>query len=50
MSNLKGKKVAVLVETEYIPKEIQYYRDFFTKHGAEVDFMTYLLGKPQRSL
>lgn len=50
MSDLKGKKVAVLVETEYIPSEIQYYRDFFTNYGAEVDFMTYLWGKSQRTI
>lgn len=50
MSDLKGKKVAVLVETEYIPKEVQHYRDFFTEHGAEVDFMTYLSGMPQRTI
>lgn len=28
MSDLNGKKVAVLVETEYIPEEIQRYHDF----------------------
>ena len=31
MADLKGKKVAVLVETEYIPFELDYYRDFFEK-------------------
>lgn len=45
---LKGKKVAVLVETEYIPMEVAYYKDFFTAQGAETDFMTYLWGKPER--
>ncbi|MCM1062096.1 MAG: DJ-1/PfpI family protein [Eubacterium sp.] len=50
MLDLTGKKVAVLVETEYIPSEIQYYRDFFTEHGAELDFMTYLWGKTQRTI
>lgn len=50
MDDLKGKKVAVLVETEYIPKEIKHYRDFFTEHGAEVDFMTYLSGQAQRTI
>lgn len=50
MSDLKGKKVAVLVETEYIPSEIKYYRDFFANYGAEVDFMTYLWGKSQRTI
>lgn len=45
---LEGKKVAVLIETEYIAKEAAYYKEFFTSHGAKVDFMTYLLGKPER--
>lgn len=45
---LEGKKVAVLIETEYIEKEATYYKEFFTSHGAKVDFMTYLLGKPER--
>lgn len=45
---LSGKKVAVLVETEYIPQEITYYKEFFTSYGAEVDFMTYLWGDTER--
>lgn len=47
---LKGKKVAVLVETEYIPEEINFYQSFFTGYGAQVDFLTYLWGKPERVL
>lgn len=47
---LEGKKVAVLVETEYIPEEVNYYQEFFTKHGAQVDFLTYLWGAPERIL
>lgn len=50
MSILEGKKIAVLVETEYIPSEVQYYQEFFTAQGAEVDFMTYLWGKQQRTI
>lgn len=45
---LTGKKVAVLVETEYIPSEIKFYQEFFTKYGAKVDLMTYLWGKTER--
>lgn len=45
---LKGKRVAVLVETEYIPSEIKFYCDFFSELGAEVDLMTYLWGKAER--
>lgn len=47
---LKGKKVAVMVETEYIPEEINFYQAFFSERGAKVDFMTYLWGKPERVL
>ncbi|MCM1271614.1 MAG: DJ-1/PfpI family protein [Ruminococcus flavefaciens] len=45
---LKGKRVAVLVETEYIPSEIKFYCNFFSELGAEVDLMTYLWGKEER--
>lgn len=47
---LKGKKVAVLVETEYIPEEVNYYQTFFSEKGAQVDFLTQLWGKPERVL
>ena len=47
---LEGKKVAVLVETEYIPEEVNYYQEFFTKHGAQIDFLTYLWGASERVL
>jgi len=47
---LAGKKVAVLLETEYIPKEISLYQTLFPLLGAEVDLLTYLWGKPQRVL
>lgn len=45
---LTGKKVAVLVETEYIPAEIKFYQEFFVKYGAKVDLMNYLWGKTER--
>lgn len=47
---LEGKKVAVLVETEYIPEEVNYYQEFFTEHGAQVDFLTNLWGASERVL
>lgn len=47
---LKGKKVAVLVETEYIPEEINFYHTFFTEYGAQIDFLTYLWDQPERVL
>lgn len=47
---LSNKKVAVLVETEYIPEELSFYKSFFEEQGAQVDFLTYLWGKPERVL
>jgi protease I len=47
---LSGQKVAVMVETEYIPEEIDFYEKFFTSYGAEVDFMTYLWGAAERRI
>lgn len=39
---LAGKKIAVLVESQYIPGEIEAYRYGFGALGAEVDFMSRL--------
>jgi protease I len=39
---LLGKKVAVLVETEFIPEEIDYYKIGFSVLGAQVDFLSYI--------
>jgi len=39
---LAGKKIAVLVETEYIPGEIEAYRTRFETFGAQVHFMSRL--------
>ncbi len=47
---LSGKKIAVLVETEYIPDEINKYKKFFGNLGAEVELLTYLWGKQERTL
>ncbi len=47
---LKGKKVAVLVETEYIPEEIERYKNGFAALGAEVDFLSYLWGAQSRTI
>lgn len=41
---LEGKKVAILVETEFIPEEIAAYRQRFGELGATVDFMSRLWG------
>lgn len=47
---LRGKKVAVLVETEYIPEEINHYHAFFSQKGAQVDFLTNMYGEAERVL
>ncbi len=44
---LKGKKVAILVENEYVPAEIAAYRSRFGELGAEVHFMSRLWGQPK---
>jgi protease I len=41
---LEGEKIAVLVENEFIPQEIQAYRTRFTELGANVDLMSRLWG------
>lgn len=50
MNALQGKKVAVLLETEFIPKEIAYYLKKFPSLGASVDLMTYLWGARSRDV
>lgn len=47
---LEGKKVAVLVETEYIHEEMEYYKEVFVQEGAQVDFMTNLGDSDKRHL
>ncbi len=41
---LEGKKIAVLVETEYIPAEIAAYQKRFSELGATVHLMSRLWG------
>ena len=48
MNNLKNKKIAVLVETEFIPSEIAYYKEYFSSLGAQVDLISYLWGQPSK--
>jgi protease I len=42
---LQGKKVAVLVESDYYEPEIWYYQRRFAEEGAEVHFLTRLWGQ-----
>lgn len=42
---LAGKKIAVLVESQYIPEEMQIYREKFHQMGATVHFVSRLWGQ-----
>lgn len=44
--SLKGKKIAVLVESQFIADEIALYRDRFEEDGAEVHFLANLYDSP----
>jgi putative intracellular protease/amidase len=43
---LKGKKIAVLIEAQFIPHEIRTYRERFAAYGATVDLVSRLWGNP----
>ena len=45
---LTGKRVAVLLETEYIHDEIEYYLKKFPEKGAQVELLSYLWGEPKK--
>ena len=47
---LKGKKIAVLVESQYIAEELAQYRERFEEDGAEVHFLANLYGQPHLNL
>jgi putative intracellular protease/amidase len=42
---LCGKKIAVLVESQYIPEELRIYQERFTELGATVDLVSRLWGQ-----
>jgi protease I len=44
---LAGKKVGILMESQYIPGEITAYQYGFELLGAKVDFMSRLWGQPK---
>jgi protease I len=44
--NLKGKKIAILIESDFYEPEIFYYQRRFAEEGAEVHFMSRLWGQP----
>jgi protease I len=43
----RGKKIAVLLETDFYEKEIFYYQLRFAEEGATVHFLTRLWGQPR---
>jgi protease I len=43
---LHGKKVAVLIESDFYEKEIFYYEHRFPEEGIELHFLTRLWGQP----
>ena len=43
---LAGKKVAVIVESQYIPQEIRMYQDRFESYGASVELVSRLWDSP----
>jgi hypothetical protein len=46
--SLVGKKIAVIVESQYIPDEIRIYQNRFAGYGATVDLVSRLWGKPSQ--
>ena len=43
---LKGKKIGILIESDFYEHEIWYYHYRFPEEGAELHFMTRLWGQP----
>lgn len=46
---LKNKKVALLLETEYIYDEVVYYQQQVKALGGELHLLSYLWGKPSKT-
>src|SRR3954466_16146845 len=44
---LQGKKIGILLESDYYEKEIFYYEHRFPEEGVELHFLTRLWGQPQ---
>ena len=43
---LQGKKIGILIESDFYEHEIWYYRYRFLEEGADLHFMTRLWGQP----
>jgi protease I len=46
MMNAQGKKVGILIESDFYEKEIFYYEHRFPEDGIELHFLTRLWGQP----
>jgi protease I len=46
---LAGRKIAVLMESDYVEQEIFYYERRFAEEGADLHFLTRLWGAPQQT-
>jgi protease I len=46
LGSLRGKRVAVLVETEYIDEEIAFYKRQVPALGGELQLLSFLWGEP----
>jgi protease I len=44
--SLQGKKVGILIESDYYEKEIFYYEHRFPEDGIELHFLSRLWGQP----
>jgi putative intracellular protease/amidase len=44
---LAGKRVAVIVESQFIPGELEIYQQCFQSYGATVDLVSHLWGQPK---
>jgi protease I len=47
-NRLAGKKIAVVVESQYIPGEIKMYQERFAGYGASVELVSRLWGQPSQ--
>lgn len=43
---LRGKKIGILIESDFYEKEVFYYEHRFAEEGAELHFLTRLWGQP----
>lgn len=46
MTALQGKKIGILIETDYYEPEIWYYQHRFAEESVELHFLTRLWGQP----